>query len=59
MNVSSTHGTLAAVQMALLARVLDTARPSPAPPAAPADAAMQAATSRALLESVATLDVLA
>jgi hypothetical protein len=47
-----------AVQMALLARVLEAARPSPAP-ASPVQAATQAAASQALLESVAALDLLA
>jgi hypothetical protein len=47
-----------AVQMALLARVLEAARPIPAP-ASPVQAATQAAASRALLESVAALDLLA
>jgi hypothetical protein len=44
------------VQIAVLAKVLEQARPVPA--ATPADAVMQAAASQALLASAATLDVL-
>lgn len=47
-----------AVQMALLAKVLEAARPSPAP-ASPVQAATQAAASHALLQSVTALDLLA
>ena len=44
------------VQIAMLAKVLDQARPTPA--ASPADAVMQAAASQAMLASAARLDVL-
>jgi hypothetical protein len=50
-------GAAGAVQIAMLAKVLDQARPVPA--AMPADAVMQAAASQALLASAARLDVLA
>jgi hypothetical protein len=43
--------------MALLARVLDAARPGPA--SSPLEAVAQASASQALLESVTALDVLA
>ena len=56
MSVSAA-GPAASVQIAMLAKVLDQARPVPA--ATPADAVMQAAASQALLASAATLDVLA
>jgi hypothetical protein len=55
-NVSAS-GPPAAVQMALLAKVLDAARPAPA--ASPAQAVSQAASSQALLQTVTGLDVLA
>ena len=45
------------VQIAMLAKVLHQARPTPA--ATPADAVMQAAASQAMLASAARLDVLA
>ena len=45
------------VQIAMLAKVLDQARPTPA--ATPADAVTQAAASQAMLASAARLDVLA
>ena len=53
-SVASPAGS---VQIAMLAKVLDQARPTPA--ASPADAVMQAAASQALLASAARLDVLA
>ncbi len=56
-SVSATAGPPLAVQMALLAKVLDSARPTPA--SSPIEAASQAASSQALLESVTALDVLA
>lgn len=43
--------------MALLAKVLDAARPTPA--ASPVQAVTQAASSQALLQSVTALDLLA
>jgi hypothetical protein len=46
-----------AVQMALLAKVLDAARPTPA--SSPVQAVSEAASSQALLRSVTALDVLA
>lgn len=57
MSVSAASGPPVAVQMALLAKVLDAARPAPA--ASPAQAVSQAASSQALLETVTGLDVLA
>jgi hypothetical protein len=57
MSVSATSGPPVAVQMALLAKVLDSARP--APTSSPTQAVSQAASSRALLETVTALDVLA
>jgi hypothetical protein len=51
----SVAGAAGTVQIAVLARVLDQARPVPA--ATPADAVMQAAASHALLATAATLDV--
>ena len=56
MSVSAASAA-GSVQIALLARVLDQARPAPA--ATPADAVMQAAASQALLASAGRLDVLA
>lgn len=56
-SVSATSGSPVAVQMALLAKVLDAARPAPA--ASPAQAVSQAASSQALLQTVTGLDVLA
>ncbi len=56
MSVSAAS-TAGSVQIAMLAKVLDQARPVPA--ATPADAVMQAAASQALLASAARLDVLA
>ena len=53
----SAAGPTGSVQIAMLAKVLDQARPAPA--ASPADAVMQAAASQALLASAARLDVLA
>jgi hypothetical protein len=53
----SAAGPAASVQIAVLAKVLEQARPAPA--ATPTDAVMQAAASQALLASAATLDVLA
>ncbi len=57
MNVSPASGPPVAVQMALLAKVLDAARPAPA--ASPVQAVSQAASSQALLQTVTGLDVLA
>ena len=56
-SISATSGTPASVQMALLAKVLDAARPAPV--ASPVQAVTQAASSQALLKSVTGLDVLA
>lgn len=56
-NVSAASGPPVAVQMALLAKVLDAARPAPA--ASPVQAVSQAANSQALLQTVTGLDVLA
>ena len=56
-SVSATSAPPASVQMALLAKVLDAARPSPA--SSPVQAVTQAAASQALLETVTGLDVLA
>jgi len=53
----SPAGPTGSIQIAMLAKVLDQARPTPA--ASPADAVMQAAASQALLASAARLDVLA
>jgi len=53
----SPAGPTGSIQIAMLAKVLDQARPAPA--ASPADAVMQAAASQALLASAARLDVLA
>lgn len=57
MSVSPTSAAPAALQIALLAKVLQAARPDPA--ASGAQAVTQAASSQALLATVATLDVLA
>ena len=56
-SVSATSGPPVAVQMALLARVLDSARPAPA--ASATQAVSQAVSSQALLQTVTGLDVLA
>lgn len=56
-SVSATSGPPASVQMALLAKVLDAARPAPA--ASPVQAVAQAASSQALLQAVTGLDILA
>jgi hypothetical protein len=53
----SPAGGAGSIQIAILAKVLDQARPAPA--ATPADAVMQAAASQALLSSAVRLDVLA
>ena len=57
MSVSPTSAAPDSVQIALLAKVLQAARPDPA--ASGTQAVTQAASSRALLESVGMLDVLA
>ncbi len=56
-STSATSGVPGSVQMALLAKVLDAARPVPA--SSPSQAVTQAASSQALLETVTALDVLA
>lgn len=56
-SISATSGTPASVRMALLAKVLDAARPAPA--SSPVQAVAQAASSQALLQSVTGLDILA
>lgn len=56
MSVSAASSA-GSIQMAMLAKVLDQARPVPA--ASPSDAVLQAAASQALLASAARLDVLA
>lgn len=57
MSISATSGPPVSVQMALLAKVLDSARPTPT--SSPLQAATQAASSQALLETVTGLSVLA
>lgn len=56
MSVSAVSAA-GSVQIAVLAKVLDQARPTPA--ATPTDAVMQAAASQAMLANAARLDVLA